>query len=59
MILLIKDISKKLKFTQPDVTTTGTYRQTLKHVGQTKGWMITAGDVSSDGQKVLLRNYLG
>ena len=30
----------------------------MKNVGITKGWMITAGDVSTDGKIILLRNYL-
>ena len=31
---------------------------TLEKIGVGKGWMITAGGISSDGGTVLLRNYL-
>ena len=34
------------------------FQITLEKVGVAKGWMITAGDISSDGRTVLLRNYL-
>ena len=34
------------------------FDMTLEKVGIGKGWMITAGDISSTGSTVLLRNYL-
>ena len=48
-----------LQVVQPLTTGKRTHRLTLRHIGQTEGWMITSGDVSSDGKKVLLRNYQG
>jgi len=47
------------KFSQPSTFKTGIHHLNLTHVGRTKGWMITSGDVSSDGQKIIIRNYQG
>ena len=48
----------ELQFTPPASQPRNQDAITLQKVGITKGWMITAGDISSDGKKVLLRNYL-
>ena len=46
-----------LQFVQPKEAGKS-FQITLEKVGIAKGWMNTAGDISSDGRKILLRNYL-